>query len=140
VRQGLAAKEYRDWMEQFFLELAGNTGAADSKALADALIVLYNGALSTATTAEPACAAAMTAKRVARLTFGSRKSLQLGLSRVKKFGLLCRAAAVRAVRPGLTAEHLSEVRQRVGMEARCNEQDGPERSDGLHGRVTTESS
>jgi AcrR family transcriptional regulator len=72
--QGLAAKEYRDWVEQFFLELAGNTGAADSKALADAVNVLYNGALTTATTAEPACAAAMTAKRVARLTLAAAKA------------------------------------------------------------------
>src|ERR1700724_1100456 len=72
--QGLATKEYRDWVGQFFLELAADTGATDSKALADALIVLYNGALTTATTAEPARAAAMTAKRIARLTLAAAKA------------------------------------------------------------------
>ena len=72
--QGLASKEYRDWVERFFLELAADTGATDSKALADALIVLYNGALTTATTTEPARAAAMTAKRIARLTLAAAKA------------------------------------------------------------------
>jgi AcrR family transcriptional regulator len=72
--QGLASKEYRDWVERFFLELAADTGATDSKALADALIVLYNGALTTATTTEPARAAAMTAKRIARLTLAATRA------------------------------------------------------------------
>jgi AcrR family transcriptional regulator len=72
--QGLASKEYRDWVERFFLELAADTGATDSKALADALIVLYNGALTTATTTEPARAAAMTAKRIARLTLAAAQA------------------------------------------------------------------
>jgi AcrR family transcriptional regulator len=72
--QGLASKEYRDWVERFFLELAADTGATDSKALADALIVLYNGALTTATTTEPARAAAMTAKRIARLTLAAARA------------------------------------------------------------------
>jgi AcrR family transcriptional regulator len=72
--QGLATKEYRDWVERFFLELAADTGATDSKALADALIVLYNGALTTATTTEPARAAAMTAKRIARLTLAAARA------------------------------------------------------------------
>jgi len=72
--QGLATKEYREWVEQLFHELAADTGATDSKALADALIVLYNGALTTATTAEPARAAAMTAKRIARLTLAAAKA------------------------------------------------------------------
>jgi AcrR family transcriptional regulator len=72
--QGLATKEYRDWVERFFLELAADTGATDSKALADALIVLYNGALTTATTTEPARAAAMTAKRIARLTLAAAQA------------------------------------------------------------------
>ena len=56
--QELATKEYRDWLRQFFLELAADTGVTDSDALADALIVLYNGALTTANTAEPARSAA----------------------------------------------------------------------------------
>jgi AcrR family transcriptional regulator len=72
--QGLATKEYRDWLRQFFLELAADTGATDSKALADALTVLYHGALTTATTAEPARAAALTAKRIARLTLAAAKA------------------------------------------------------------------
>ncbi|WP_370062467.1 TetR/AcrR family transcriptional regulator [Mycobacterium sp. MAA66] len=69
--QGVATKEHRDWMEQYFRELAAGTGAADSRALADALIVLYNGALATATTSVPPRAAAMTAKRIARLTLAA---------------------------------------------------------------------
>ena len=72
--QGLAIKEYRDWLRQSFRQLAGDTGAADSEALADALIVLYDGALATANTAEPARAAAMTAKRIARLTLAAAKA------------------------------------------------------------------
>jgi AcrR family transcriptional regulator len=69
--QELATKEYRDWLRRFFLELAADTGVADSEALADGLIVLYNGALATANTAEPARTAAMTAKRIARLTLAA---------------------------------------------------------------------
>jgi AcrR family transcriptional regulator len=72
--QELAIKEYRDWLRQSFRQLAGDTGAADSEALADALIVLYDGALATANTAEPARAAAMTAKRIARLTLAAAKA------------------------------------------------------------------
>jgi AcrR family transcriptional regulator len=72
--QVLATKEYRDWLRQYFLELAADTGVGDSEALADALIVLYNGALATANTAEPARTAAMTAKRIARLTLAAAKA------------------------------------------------------------------
>jgi AcrR family transcriptional regulator len=72
--QQLANKEYRDWVRQSFLELAANTGVADCEALADALIVLYDGALATANTTEPARAAAMTAKRVVRLTLAAAKA------------------------------------------------------------------
>jgi AcrR family transcriptional regulator len=72
--QKLAINEYRDWLRQSFRQLAGDTGAADSEALADALIVLYDGALATANTAEPARAAAMTAKRIARLTLAAAKA------------------------------------------------------------------
>jgi AcrR family transcriptional regulator len=72
--QGLANNEYRDWVRQYFLELAADTRVADSEALADALIVLYNGALVTANTAEQARVAAMTAKRIARLTVAAAKA------------------------------------------------------------------
>ena len=72
--QRLAIKEYRDWLRQSFRQLAVDTGAADSEALTDALIVLYDGALATTNTAEPARAAAMTAKRIARLTLAAAKA------------------------------------------------------------------
>jgi AcrR family transcriptional regulator len=76
--QGLANKEYRDWVRQYFLELVADTGVADSEALADALIVLYNGALATARTAEPARGAATTAKRIARLTLAAANASRSG--------------------------------------------------------------
>jgi AcrR family transcriptional regulator len=72
--QELAIKEYRDWVRQSFLQLAANTGVADFEALADALIVLYDGALATAGTAGPARTAALTAKRIARLTLAAAKA------------------------------------------------------------------
>ncbi len=72
--QKQANNEYRDWLRQYFLELAAATGVADSQAPADALVVLYNGALATATTAEPARTAGITAKRVARLTLAAAKA------------------------------------------------------------------
>jgi AcrR family transcriptional regulator len=72
--QQLAIKEYRTWLRGSFLQLAADTGVSDSEALADALIVLYDGALATAGTAEPARAAAMTAKRIARLTLAVAKA------------------------------------------------------------------
>jgi len=72
--QQLAIKEYRDWVRQYFLELAADTGVADCEALADALIVLYDGALATANTTEPARTAALTAKRIARLTLAAAKA------------------------------------------------------------------
>ena len=72
--QRLAINEYRDWLRQSFRQLAVDTGAADPEALTDALIVLYDGALATTNTAEPARAAAMTAKRIARLTLAAAKA------------------------------------------------------------------
>jgi AcrR family transcriptional regulator len=72
--QKQANKEYRDWLRRYFLELAEATGVADPQALADALIVLYNGALATANTAEPARTAGITAKRIARLTLAAAKA------------------------------------------------------------------
>ena len=72
--QKLAIDEYRDWLRGSFRQLARDTGVADSEALAEALIVLYDGALATANTAEPARAAAMTAKRIARLTLAAAKA------------------------------------------------------------------
>ena len=51
--QQLAIDEYRDWLRQSFRQLAADTGVADSEALADALIVLYDGALATANTPSP---------------------------------------------------------------------------------------
>src|ERR1700687_1057318 len=72
--QELAITEYRDWLRQSLRQLAADTGVAASGALADALIVLYDGALATANTGEPARTAAMTAKRIARLTLAAAKA------------------------------------------------------------------
>ena len=72
--QVLAIKEYRDWLHQSLVQLAADTGIPDPRALADALIVLYNGALATAATAGPPRTAAMTAKRIARLTLAAAKA------------------------------------------------------------------
>jgi AcrR family transcriptional regulator len=69
----LAIKEYRDWLRRSFRQLAADTGVSDSEALADALIVLYDGALATTGAAESARTAAMTAKRIARLTLAAAK-------------------------------------------------------------------
>jgi AcrR family transcriptional regulator len=72
--QQMAIKEYRTWLRQSFLQLAADTGVSDSDALAEALIVLYDGALATTGTAEPARNAAMTAKRIARLTLAAARA------------------------------------------------------------------
>ena len=72
--QRQANDEYRDWLCWYFLELAEATGVAAPQALADALIVLYNGALATANTAKPARTAGITAKRIARLTLAAAKA------------------------------------------------------------------
>jgi len=72
--QQLAIDEYRTWLRQSFLQLAAETGVSDCEALADALIVLYDGALATTGTAEPARNAAMTAKRIARLTLAAARA------------------------------------------------------------------
>jgi AcrR family transcriptional regulator len=71
--QQLAVKEYRNWLRRSFRQLAADTGVSDSEALADALIVLYDGALATACTVDPARTAAMTAKRIARLTLAAAR-------------------------------------------------------------------
>ena len=72
--QGLAIKEYRHWVRESFLGLAADTGVADPGALSDALIVLYDGALATAEVASTARTAALTAKRIARLTIAAAKA------------------------------------------------------------------
>ena len=72
--QELAIKEYRRWVRQSFAALAADTGVADPAALADALILLYDGALATAEVASTARTAAMTAKRIARLTVAVAKA------------------------------------------------------------------
>jgi AcrR family transcriptional regulator len=72
--QVLAIKEYRDWLHRSLVQLAVDTGVPDSQALAEALIVLFNGALASANTAPPSRAAAMTAKRLARLTLAAAKA------------------------------------------------------------------
>ncbi|MFZ0905261.1 MAG: TetR/AcrR family transcriptional regulator, partial [Mycobacterium sp.] len=72
--QQLAIKEYRSWLRSSFGQLAAETGVSDSEALAEALIVLYDGALATASTAESAHSAAMTAKRIAGLTLAAARA------------------------------------------------------------------
>ena len=72
--QQRAIKDYRDWLRQTFVKLAADTGVADSQALAEAFTVLYDGALATAETDNGARAAAMTAKRIARLTLAAAKA------------------------------------------------------------------
>ena len=72
--QQLAIEEYRDWLLRSFRQLATDTGVSESEALADALIVLYDGALATACTAHAARSAAMTAKRIARLTLAAARA------------------------------------------------------------------
>jgi AcrR family transcriptional regulator len=72
--QQLVTNEYRDWVDQCFRQLASETGVSDFEALADALIVLYHGALATSSFAEPGPAAALTAKRIARLAVAAAKA------------------------------------------------------------------
>jgi len=76
--QQMAIKEYRAWLRQSFLQLAADTGVSDSGALADALIVLYDGALATTGRGEPARNAAVTAKRIARLTLAAARASSPG--------------------------------------------------------------
>jgi hypothetical protein len=71
--QRLAIKEYRDWLRRSFAELAAGAGVADAEALADALIVLYDGALANTEIGGAARARALTAKRIARLTLAAGK-------------------------------------------------------------------
>jgi AcrR family transcriptional regulator len=72
--QEMVIKEYRRWVRESFVALAAETGVTNPAALADALIVLYDGALATAEVDNTARAAAMTAKRVARLTVAVAKA------------------------------------------------------------------
>ncbi|HME75333.1 MAG TPA: TetR/AcrR family transcriptional regulator [Mycobacterium sp.] len=76
--QQLAIKEYRNWLRRSFGQLAAETGVSDSEALAEALIVLYRGALATTGTDEPARPAAVTAKRIARLTLAAARASSSG--------------------------------------------------------------
>ena len=64
--QELAIAEYRRWVRESFQALAADTGVADMESLADALIVLFFGALATAEISSTARTAAMTAKLIAR--------------------------------------------------------------------------
>lgn len=72
--QELATREFRIWLRQSFAESAAEMGIADPDGLVDALIVLYDGALATASMDNTARAAAMTAKRIARLTLAAAKA------------------------------------------------------------------
>ena len=72
--QRMAIEEYRTWLRQTFRQLATDTGVSDSEALAEALVVLYDGALATDGTGRSARSAAMTAKRIARLTLAAARA------------------------------------------------------------------
>ncbi|UFS57552.1 TetR/AcrR family transcriptional regulator [Subtercola endophyticus] len=61
-----AATKFRGWIHELFGELAGAAGATDPKALADQLVVLYDGANTTAQMDKTA-APARTAKTMAQL-------------------------------------------------------------------------
>jgi AcrR family transcriptional regulator len=62
-----AAVTFRAWVHDLFLDLATQTGAPDSKQLADTLVLLYDGAVATAQmdhTPTPASTARATAELV----------------------------------------------------------------------------
>jgi AcrR family transcriptional regulator len=61
-----AATLFRGWVRDLFLGLATETGAAEPQQLADTLVVLYDGAVSTAQM-DKAPGAAQTARRTAEL-------------------------------------------------------------------------
>ena len=70
----MATREFRTWLRQSFAEWAGETGVADPEGLVDALVVLYDGALATANMDNAARTAALTAKRIARLTVAAARA------------------------------------------------------------------
>lgn len=72
--QEMATKQFRTWLRQSFAEWAGQTGVSDPDGLVDALVVLYDGALATANMDKAARTAAMTAKRIARLTLAAARA------------------------------------------------------------------
>ena len=72
--QRLAIEEYRTWLRQTFRQLATDTGVSGFEPLAEALVVLYDGALATDGTGESARSAARTAKRIARLTLAAARA------------------------------------------------------------------
>jgi hypothetical protein len=59
------------------VSLAGEEQIAAQRVQAS-LVLLYDGALATASTAEPARTAAMTAKRIARLTLAAANASRSG--------------------------------------------------------------
>ncbi len=65
-----AATTFRDWVRTLFLDLATDAGAADPKQLAESLVVLYDGAVTTAQM-DNAPRAAQTARRTADLVLDS---------------------------------------------------------------------
>jgi AcrR family transcriptional regulator len=69
-----ATKEFRAWLRDTMRELVDDTGVANPDALVDALVVLYDGAITTAVMDHTSSAAAKTAKRIARLTLAVAKA------------------------------------------------------------------
>jgi AcrR family transcriptional regulator len=69
-----ATKEFRAWLRGLIHDLAVETGVADPDALVDSMVVLYDGAITTAVMDHISSSAAQTAKRVARLTLAVAKA------------------------------------------------------------------
>jgi AcrR family transcriptional regulator len=69
-----ATKEFRGWLRDTMRKLALQTGVADPNGLVDALVVLYDGAITTAAMDHTASAAARTAKGIARVTLAVAKT------------------------------------------------------------------
>jgi AcrR family transcriptional regulator len=69
-----ATKEFRAWLRDSMRVLAGQTRVDNPDALVDALVVLYDGAITTAVMDHTSAAAANTAKRIARLTLAVAKA------------------------------------------------------------------
>lgn len=69
-----ATKEFRAWLRSTIHDLAVQTGIGDPDALVDSMVVLYDGAITTAVMDHISSAAAKTAKRIARLTLEVAKA------------------------------------------------------------------
>jgi hypothetical protein len=72
-----ATKTFRTWVHTLFLNLATDVGVAEPKHLADALVLLYDGAVATAQM-DAASDAARTARHIAELVLDDASSAWAG--------------------------------------------------------------